>query len=208
MDLNYLGPPSAGATVLLAPGAGGTSDSPWMDQFCELLADRAVRTARFEFGYTIARRSGGRSSQPSAEAVVGEYLEAVAAIREASVRLIIGGKSFGGRVATLVGQKLFDRGTIAGVVCLGYPFHPPGRPDRLRTAHLGETTVPILICQGTRDTFGGAEEVTGYRLSPTISFRWLEDGDHSFRPRIASGRSQSDNLAEAADAVAGFALGA
>ena len=92
----------------------------------------------------------------------------------------------------------------AGVVCLGYPFHPPGKPERLRTEHLETLKTPTLIVQGTRDRFGTQEEVAGYSLSSAIELAWMQDGDHSFKPRKKSGRTLEQNLATAADAVVGF----
>ncbi len=82
--------------------------------------------------------------------------------------LIIGGKSMGGRVASMVADQLFEAGRIAGLVCLGYPFHPPGKPEKLRTAHLEGLQTPTLICQGTRDEFGTRDEVLTYALAPSI----------------------------------------
>ncbi len=107
----------------------------------------------------------------------------------------------GGRVASMVAEALSAEGKIAGLVCLGYPFHPPGAPDKLRTAHLETLSVPTLICQGTRDPFGAREEVKAYPLSKAIRIHWLEDGDHDFRPRKESGRTAKQNLIDAADAV-------
>ena len=90
--------------------------------------------------------------------------------------------------------------SIAGLVCLGYPFHPPGRPEQLRTAHLATLATPTLICQGTRDIFGTREEVAAYALSPAIVIAWVEDGDHDLRPRKAvtglSAAAQRQALAE------------
>jgi predicted alpha/beta-hydrolase family hydrolase len=118
-------------------------------------------------------------------------------------RLIIGGKSMGGRIASLVA----DECGAAGLVCLGYPFHPPGRPRQLRTAHLAELRTPTLIVQGARDALGSREEIAGYPLSPAVRVEFLEDGDHSFKPRARSGRSQEQNLREATDLVADFVRG-
>lgn len=117
--------------------------------------------------------------------------------------MVVGGKSLGGRIASMIA----DEAGVRGLVCLGYPFHPPGQPDRLRTAHLRDLHTPTLIVQGTRDPFGGPEEVKRYALSPRIRILWLEDGDHSFKPRASSGRTERQNLDEAMAAVVGFVKG-
>jgi uncharacterized protein len=97
-----------------------------------------------------------------------------------------------------------DDAAVLGVVCLGYPFHPPGKPEKTRTKHLENLRTPALILQGTRDTFGGPEEVAGYNLSPAIRIEWLDDGDHSFKPRARSGRTEADNVRAAVALVAEF----
>ena len=175
-----------------------------MNRMADGLGQAGLRVIRFEFAYMAARRQGERRPPPKAERVMGEYRDAVAA---AAVEgpLFIGGKSMGGRVASMVAGELFAAGKIAGLVCLGYPFHPPGKPDELRTAHLQKLTVPALICQGTRDPFGTRDEVPGYALSPSIELFWLEDGDHDLKPRKAiSGRSFADNLGAAIARIAQF----
>ena len=175
-----------------------------MNNFAKALAERGVRTIRFEFAYMASRRtSEGRKPPPRAERVMGEYLELVAGLKE-SRPLFIGGKSMGGRVASMVADELYRAKAIAGLVCLGYPFHPPAKPDQLRTAHLLDLAAPTLICQGTRDPFGTKEEVETYPLSPAIRVHWLEDGDHDFRPRKESGLTAKENLSAAADAVAAW----
>ncbi len=196
MDLLWAGPESPAATLVLAHSAGAAMDSSWMDELCSLLGDRGIRTARFEFAYMAGRRQGLRRPPPRAENVTGEYLDAVAEIvRTAGSPVLIGGKSYGGRVASLVADALHAVGTVSGLVCLGYPFHPPQKPDALRTAHLLTLQTPALICQGTRDPFGGADEVPGYPLPAAIEVRWFE-GDHDVQPR--------SRLAPVADAVAAF----
>src|SRR5262249_53548389 len=113
---------------------------------------------------------------------------------------IIGGKSMGGRIASLIA----DEAAVAGLVCLGYPFHPVGKPERLRVAHLHQIATPTLIVQGTRDPFGNREEVAGYSLSSAIRIHWLEDGDHDFKPRKSSGTNQEQHWREAIATVAAF----
>jgi predicted alpha/beta-hydrolase family hydrolase len=88
---------------------------------------------------------------------------------------------------------------VAGCLCFGYPFHPPGRPDQLRTDHLRQLQTPTLILQGERDSFGRRGEVEGYGLAPQLQLRWIPSGDHSFKPTRSSGRSDADNWALAVD---------
>ena len=201
MTFLHDGPADAPAIVLLAHGAGAPMDSRFMNDFAALLAARGLRSSRFEFAYMAARRTGaGKKPPPRAERVMAEYVDAVAAL-EADRPLIIGGKSMGGRVASMVADDLFDAGAIAGLVCLGYPFHPPGAPEKLRTAHLNDLKTPGLICQGTRDPFGTRDEVAAYDLSPSIALHWVEAGDHDFRAAKGAGTTTKDNLSAAADAL-------
>ena len=98
-----------------------------------------------------------------------------------------------------------DDANVAGLVCLGYPFHPPGKPDKLRVDHLQSLRTPTLILQGERDPFGNREQGAGYPLSKTVQLHWLTDGEHSFKPRKSSGVSLEENLADAVQAVVSFA---
>ncbi|MEO6115251.1 MAG: alpha/beta family hydrolase [Pseudolysinimonas sp.] len=208
MELLFDGDAAAASTFLMAHGAGAAMDSAGMNALVGPLVSRGIRVVRFEFGYMAARRDGVRRPPPRADTLAPEYRDAVAAVRAAGPigSLVIGGKSMGGRVASMVADELADLGYIDGVVCMGYPFHPPEKLQQLRTAHLLELRVPTLICQGTRDPFGTRDEVPGYGLSPAIEVHWLDDGDHDLRPRKAiSGRTFAENLGEAADAVAAFA---
>jgi predicted alpha/beta-hydrolase family hydrolase len=205
LDLLTTGPPDAAAHFLCAHGAGGGMDSAFLKTMAALLAERGVATHRFEFAYMAARRQGGsRKPPPRAERLMDEYRAAVAAM-PAGATLLIGGKSMGGRVASLIADELFARQRIAGLVCLGYPFHPPNKPEQLRTAHLEHLACAALIVQGERDPFGGRGEVEAYRLSPAIRFHWVGDGDHDLGPRGASGFTRKGNLTAAADAIAAFA---
>src|SRR5688572_24880573 len=201
-DLLFDGPADAPLTVALAHGAGAPMDSGFMNVVARGLAARGLRVARFEFPYMARRRegAGGRGAPdrtPVLEATWLEVIEALGGGRD----LVIGGKSMGGRIASHVA----DRAGVRGLVCMGYPFHPPGQPQKLRTAHLAELRTPTLILQGTRDPFGGPEEVAGYTLSPAIRLLWLDGGDHSFAAPRGAASSTSDNLRAAIAAVAGFA---
>ncbi len=166
------------------------------------LGERGLRVARFEFPYMRARRDGGSRRAPDpAPALQAAWLEAIAILRRDTAQdPVLGGKSMGGRIASMVADEAGAR----GLVCLGYPFHPPGQPRRLRTAHLRGLRTPTLVVQGTRDIFGGAEEVAGYDLSPAIRVHWIEGGDHSWKPPARSGRTAQEALAEGIAAVADF----
>ncbi|WP_065374814.1 alpha/beta fold hydrolase [Ensifer adhaerens] len=200
------GPDDADVTILLAHGAGAPMDSASMTATARALAAAGFRVARFEFGYMAARRtSDGRKPPPRAETLNPEYVAAIEAL-DSKGPLIIGGKSMGGRVASMVADQLHASGKITGLLCLGYPFHPPAKPEQLRTKHLAGLKTPTLICQGTRDEFGTREEVPGYTLSDAIEVLWLEDGDHDLKPRKSLSRfSAADHLRTVADAVAAWA---
>jgi predicted alpha/beta-hydrolase family hydrolase len=195
------GPPSA-PVLALAHGAGAPMDSPFMQAFAEGLGARGVRVARFEFPYMAKRRNDGTKRPPDPMAVLMATWRAVLA--ELGDAIAIGGKSMGGRVASMIAAEREAEGRPVGkVVCLGYPFHAAGRTEP-RTGHLQGHCTPTLICQGTRDAMGNEAEVAGYALAPAVRIHWLADGDHSFKPRKASGRSEAENWAEAMDSVAGF----
>ncbi|MBY5661362.1 alpha/beta family hydrolase [Rhizobium leguminosarum] len=200
------GPQDARFTIVLAHGAGAPMDSASMTAAANALAGVGFRVARFEFAYMAARRtSEGRKPPPRAETLNPEYETAIAELG-ASDPLIIGGKSMGGRVASMVADDLHRQGKVAGLLCLGYPFHPPGQPQKLRTGHLTGLTTPALICQGTRDEFGTRDEVPGYDLSDRIEVLWLEDGDHDLKPRkTISGFSSADHLATMAKTAKAWA---
>jgi predicted alpha/beta-hydrolase family hydrolase len=178
--------------------------TPFLEQFAALAAERGVTTHRFCFAFMAA--TGRRRPAPRAESLIGEFRAAVAAM-PTDAPLLIGGKSMGGRVASLLADELYGAQRIAGLVCLGYPFHPPKQPDRLRTQHLLALACPALIVQGECDPFGTRSEVEALTLSPAIRFAWLPDADHDFRVRRALSRSRGDSLAAAAEALAAFGRG-
>lgn len=196
----YSGPADANWTLLLAHGAGAPMDSDWMNLVASSLGERGGRVARFEFGYMAARRQGQRPPPSPANKLIGEYLAAIASVQMTG-KLLLGGKSMGGRMASMIAEKLYRDGKAAGLICLGYPFHPPGSPGKLRTDHLEPLTVPALICQGERDPFGTREEVETYPLSKSIELFWLPDGDHDLKPRKASGFDLAQHVAGVSDKI-------
>lgn len=192
-------------TFLFAHGAGATMEAPFMEVVAEGLAMRGVRVVRFEFDYMAARRRGGPKRPPPKMDIL--QLEYRAAVAELTCHgpLVIGGKSMGGRVASLIADDLLAAGAIDGLLCLGYPFHPQGKPEKLRTAHLADLTVPTLICHGTRDPFGTEEEVAGYALSERVDLFWVADGDHDLKPRKrVTGLDHAAQLERVCDAAAAW----
>lgn len=198
-DFLYNGPKTADKTVVLAHGAGAAMDSEFMEFFAAGLAEKGLRVARFEFPYMVKRREDGKRRPPDRAPVLLETYLAIAA-ELGPENLVVGGKSMGGRIASMIA----DEAGVAGLVCLGYPFHPPGKPEKLRTAHLADLKTPALILQGERDPFGKRDEVAGYTLSKSIDVDFLPDGDHDLKPRKASGRTRAENWADAVHRMAAF----
>lgn len=193
MDLLRNGPVDAPLTIVLAHGAGLGMDAPFMEQVAMGLAKGGHQVVRFEFPYMAGRRVTGKRSPPDRPPkLIQSFHDAITAAQPAGA-LVLAGKSMGGRVATMAAEDA----VAAGVLVYGYPFHPPAKPETLRTAHLETLTVPTLICQGARDPFGTREEVPGFALSAQIEFCWLPDGDHDFKPRKASGHNHEENMAAA-----------
>lgn len=198
------GPQTGPVRLVLAHGAGAPMDSPFMDHLARGLGGRGLRVARFEFSYMAAARTDGRKRPPDrAPVLLEDWRRVIAELgtgAAGSGGLAIGGKSLGGRMASLVA----DEAGVRALICLGYPFHPPGKPEKLRTEHLENLATPTLVVQGERDPFGTREEVGRYRLSPAIRIAWCPDGDHSLVPRKRSGRTAEENWDLAVEVVAEF----
>ena len=203
--MNFLsnGPDDATTTIAFAHGAGAPMDSGFMQVFAERLGDTGSRVVRFEFPYMVERRETGKKKPPDRlPQLIKTWQDVITEL--GSNNLVIGGKSMGGRVASLIA----DAAGVKGLVCLGYPFHVPGKePGPNRLEHLEELKTPTLICQGTRDALGTRDEIAGYRLSATVQLHWLEDGDHSFKPRKTSGLTEDENWQNAINAVGAFIKG-
>jgi predicted alpha/beta-hydrolase family hydrolase len=196
------GPGAAPATVLLAHGAGAAMDSPFMAAIAPGLAQQGWRVVRFEFPYMARQRSSGRRRAPDRLPLLQEaFRQQVRRERRDFPQrpLVLAGKSMGGRVASLLVDELAAGEDVRGCLCLGYPFHPPGRPDRLRSEHLLRLRTPTLILQGERDSFGRREEVEAYPLSAQIRLGWIPSGDHSFKPTRSSGLREADNWVTAVE---------
>jgi predicted alpha/beta-hydrolase family hydrolase len=175
------GPPKSKHTFLFAHGAGGAMDTSFMNIVATGLAEHGIRVVRFEFPYMAARRTAGkRGGAPDRPAVLLETFRQVVDEHGGGAKVFVGGKSMGGRIASMIA----DDAGVRGLVCFGYPFHPPGKPQTLRTAHLEQLRTPALILQGTRDMFGTRADVETYTLSPAIRVEWMEGGDHSLKGRV------------------------
>ena len=193
------GPAKAATTIVLAHGAGAPMDSPFMEFFAKGLGTRGFRVVRFEFPYMASKRVTGKQKPPDREPVLREtWMRVIEKL--ARDGLVIGGKSMGGRIASLIA----DKAGVAGLVCLGYPFHPVGKPDKLRVEHFQTIKTPTLIVQGERDPFGTREEVAGYKMSAAVRILWMQDGDHSFKPRKSSGRTENQNWETAIGEIVKF----
>jgi uncharacterized protein len=180
------------ATLVLAHGAGAGQSHPFLVKFATALAERGLTVFTFNFPYIEARRS---APDPAAR-LESCYRDVVAAIADHSGRhgpLFIGGKSMGGRIATLIAAQPSST-AIAGIVLLGYPLHPPGKPENLRVAHLASIRVPLLFIQGTRDPFGTPAELAPFLkpLRDLAAVHTVEGGDHSFAVPKTGPRSQAE----------------
>ena len=204
LQLEWTGELGRGPAVALAHGAGAPMDSRFMTAFADGIQRHRIPVVRFEFSYMRQRRTEGIRKPPdSAPKLLATWREVIAKIANKGVppeRLVIGGKSMGGRLASMVA----DEEGVLGLVCLGYPFHPPGKPEKTRLEHLIVLKTPTLFVQGTRDSLGSKDEIKGYRLSRKIRMHWIEDGDHSLKPRKSSGLTEAQAWDEGIGAVADF----
>ena len=193
MELMYNGPVD-GPLFVFAHGAGAPATSDFMETIATGLAEQGIRVARFNFPYMQQRVDNGTRRPPErAPKLIEQYQQLIAGIDQP---MVIGGKSMGGRMASLVAsaQLSDNQDKIKGVACLGFPFHPANKPEQLRSEHFPLIRQAIFIAQGERDKQGSKEEVSGYGLPDNINWLWLEDGDHDLKPRIKSGFTHQAHL--------------
>ncbi|QNH80600.1 alpha/beta hydrolase [Pseudomonas protegens] len=189
-------------TLILAHGAGAPMDSGFMNDIAARLARHGVNVLRFEFPYMAQRRLDGGKRPPNPAAKLLQcWREVQAAVRPyVTGVLALGGKSMGGRMASLLADEL----AADALVCLGYPFYAAGKPEKPRVAHLAELATPSLIVQGERDALGNRQAVEAYTLAPSIELYWLTAADHDLKPLKASGYTHEQHLESAAAKVAAF----
>lgn len=193
------------AVFIFAHGAGAGMASDFIQDMARLLCERNITVICFNFPYMQTMVESNKRRPPDKiDKLEAHFLALTEAIASsAAVPVFIGGKSMGGRVST----RVLEKSGATGAIVFGYPFHPPGKPDKLRTEHLEKISKPVCIVQGERDTFGTQQEVTAYSLSDKVKVHFLPDGDHSLKPRKASGYQYSEHLISAADTASKFIYG-
>ncbi len=191
--------PENGPLFVFAHGAGAGMEHDFMTAVAKGLVEQGIRVVRFNFPYMVKRSEDGKKRPPDrAPKLLEAYSEVIAHF--ASSPVVIGGKSMGGRMASL----LVEHELVAGIACLGFPFHPPGKPEKFKGDHLASIDKPTLILQGERDTFGKREEFDEFVFSQQVKVSFLPDGDHSFKPRKSSGHTEAGNIALAVEQLSAF----
>ena len=203
LDIQKFGKAEHGR-LLLAHGAGAGLGSDYMQFFARGIAAAGIECILFNFPYMTLMQETGKRRPPDRAPKLLEYFRSlISTLGERDCRqnvpFLIGGKSMGGRMASMLIAE--DPALADGLVLLGYPFHPPGKPEKLRTAHLKDIKAPTLLIQGERDTFGGREFLEKLSLPDTFETHLSPDGDHSFKPRKASGFTQEENWAAAVQLI-------
>jgi uncharacterized protein len=205
---------NAQAIFVFAHGAGANMHHEFMTQISELLLARNISTIRFNFPYMQKRLLDNKRYPPDRmpklliayQSVLDNLLNSEQKRRiDKKLPLFIGGKSMGSRAAAILmteKNELSDK--IAGLICLGYPFHPQKQAEKLRLEPLQQGLKPTLIIQGERDALGNKQEVFDYQLPSHIQCEFLEDGDHSFKPRVKSGFTLQQHLQAAVDHIVEF----
>ena len=203
IDVLREGAVDAPVRILLAHGAGAGMDHAFLAELSRLLAGPEIEVVRFNFPYMTKRAQDGKRRPPDRQPLLLDHWRQM--VREfAHPRLFLAGKSMGGRMAAELYHDGGDAMNAAGLLILGYPFHPPAKPDRWRGDLLKQIKVPTLLLQGERDTFGSRAELAEFPFSPNVSVHWLTDGDHGFKPRKVSGVSEQENMQYAADTIKHF----
>ncbi len=191
-----------GSTCILAHGAGAPMDSSFMSEYAQGLAENGVRVIRFEFPYMQERRLNGKKRPPNRQPELIECFKQV--LKEVDGPCVLAGKSMGGRMASILASLEGASSNIRGVLALGYPFHPQGKPEKLRTEHFPDLKAPMLIMQGSRDALGCTELVTALPIPSNIVVHWLEDGNHDLKPRVKSGFTHEQHKRVAIESGAQF----
>jgi hypothetical protein len=203
--------PKRGAdrAVLLAHGAGSDMDGAALVAVADALAQAKIPSLRFNFPYRTAGRNAPDRPKVLDESVREAAAELATRAKLPPERLVLGGRSMGGRYCSMVVGVADDPLPALGLVMLSYPLHAAGKPDQPRTAHFPGIRVPILFVSGTRDSMAGKDELTeaARSVKGKTSFHWVDTADHGYRPLKASGRTAADVLAEVADTTVAWVAG-
>jgi uncharacterized protein len=190
----------ADRAVLLAHGAGSDKDAQALKAVSSALADTGVPTLRFDYPYRVAKRRSPDRAPVLARATRDAAAELAKRSGLPAERLVLGGRSMGGRYCSLIVGDEEVPVPALGLLLLGYPLHPAGQPDRLRVDHFPRLKVPCLFVSGTRDSLAGRDALTkaAKAIKGKVAFHWLESADHGYRPLKASGRTLPDVVSEVA----------
>jgi uncharacterized protein len=195
-------PPRLEACFILAHGAGAGQTSSFIREFATELAGRGIDVFTFNFPYMEA----GRKVPDRAQTLEECFRAAIERCRDLAgpgTRIYAGGKSLGGRIASHLAARMDTPvAGLSGLILLGYPLHPPGKPDRLRTAHLASIFLRTLVVQGTRDAFGIPEELERWFQRPGMTIHPVPGGDHSFKVPKGSGQTQAQVFSEIQETIA------
>ena len=191
------------ALLIFAHGAGADKDHVFIKEMSSLLQAQQISVVRFNFPYMIKRAEDGKRRPPDRFPVLLEHYQKLVSELNTSLPLFFGGKSMGSRVAAslLAGSHVAN---VKGAICLGYPFHPQKKPEKLRLEPLQKTSLPVLICQGDRDALGNKEEIAAYSFSNLCQVLYLADGDHDLKPRVKSGYTHLQHKITTANYIAEF----
>jgi len=192
------------ALMMLAHGAGAGNEHEFMMKLSSQLSQQDVLVISFNFPYMQSMYAEGKRKPPNKSDILIEHFQSeIDAARQYSLPIFIAGKSMGGRIATMINAHPSKADTINGCLVYGYPFIPPGKPEKYeeRTTHLYQQISPLLICQGERDTFGNKallSEKTLFSADESVGeIAWINDGDHSFKPRKSAGIDVDQNIEQA-----------
>lgn len=198
----------ADRAVLLAHGAGSDRNAAALVAVADALEAAGIPSLRFDYPYrTAGRRAPDRPAalEAATRAAAAELVERASLAPD---RLVLGGRSMGGRMCSQVVGADADPVPALGLLLLGYPLHPAGKPERRRDAHFPALTVPTLFVSGTRDALAPKDELSkaARKIPGPVTFHWLETADHGYRPLKSSGRSTDDVNAEVATVATAWVL--
>lgn len=200
----------ADRAVLLAHGAGSDRSAPALVAVADALEAKGIPSLRFDFPY----RSAGRKAPDRPPVLLAAVREAAAELsRQTGLppeRLVLGGRSMGGRYCSMAVGDAGDPLPALGLLLLGYPLHPAGKPDNLRVEHFSRLRVPVLFLSGDRDALAGKADLEHWAetIPGPVDLHWLTGGDHGFRvPKSLDGRGEAATLAEVADVSASWVAG-